>query len=370
MCTKTPLSPAPVAPVDRQKLMHSLVDMLENEDSPFCHFWRLGHVKDEKWTEQCCDAWQTMADTLWEAAEAIDPFKLSRIREAQDTLSKLNGIDLWYTVIMRELQITPQMKGKSAIRALQSAIGIQYDDWKMGKGRKDDTNTRDRQSDENSDELGTRARKALARGIRDQGNASFTKGRYVEASNHYTKAICYDDQEAVYPLNRAACYIKLKRYAEAEEDCDTAIKLDCTNHKAWFRRGASRAGMGDTEAAASDFKKVLYLHKGDGKLFEELRQNSIQILTQCLKESKLNDAMIKSKVESMLPRWNEMFPSVTSDDEVEDDSSWSANSSTDQKLPSVEEVFTQVTFAVAFSHILKKHTGIDIKVPIACSSDR
>jgi len=66
---------------------------------------------------------------------------------------------------------------------------------------------------------------------------------------HYTRAIGYDSTEPIYPLNRAACLLKLKRYVEGERDCSSALMLDETNYKAHFRRGVCRAGLGRKEDA-------------------------------------------------------------------------------------------------------------------------
>ncbi|KDN38149.1 TPR-like protein, partial [Tilletiaria anomala UBC 951] len=82
-----------------------------------------------------------------------------------------------------------------------------------------------------------------ARAVREQGNAAYASGDYQEATEHYTRAIGYDATEAIFPLNRAACLLKLKKFAEAERDCSAALALDPHNHKAYFRRGVSRAAL-------------------------------------------------------------------------------------------------------------------------------
>jgi tetratricopeptide (TPR) repeat protein len=225
-------------------------------------------------------------------------------------------------------------------------------------------------------------RKALARSIREQGNALFTKGLYEEASDLYTKAIGYDDDEAVFPLNRAACLVKLSRFTEAEADCTRALELDCSNHKAFFRRGVSRAGLGDVDGAVGDFKEVLHLQREDANTFSELRKLSTQFLHQAAKKQGSKAALSTMQVESLLPTLqeangeeeeddmtnsNEGDFSSRQEDSSEDDASIDVQAVVDKTArmaPSVLEVFSQVSFAIAFSHVVKQQTGIKIKVPV------
>jgi tetratricopeptide (TPR) repeat protein len=53
--------------------------------------------------------------------------------------------------------------------------------------------------------------------------------------------------------------LKLGAYAEAEEDCVEAIKLDPKNVKAYLRRGAARAVSGNYLEALEDFESALRL---------------------------------------------------------------------------------------------------------------
>ena len=53
--------------------------------------------------------------------------------------------------------------------------------------------------------------------------------------------------------------LKLGAYAEAEEDCVEALKLDPKNVKAYLRRGAARAVSGNYLEALEDFESALRL---------------------------------------------------------------------------------------------------------------
>ena len=68
--------------------------------------------------------------------------------------------------------------------------------------------------------------KAGAKVAKDAGNVEFKAGRYENAIKCYDSAIELDPEEAMYPANRAMVYLKMKKWAEAESDCSTAIGLD------------------------------------------------------------------------------------------------------------------------------------------------
>ena len=52
--------------------------------------------------------------------------------------------------------------------------------------------------------------------------------------------------------------MQVGQFEEAERDCTKALKAG-PNAKALLRRGTARASLGDTAAAAQDFKHVLAL---------------------------------------------------------------------------------------------------------------
>ena len=64
---------------------------------------------------------------------------------------------------------------------------------------------------------------------------------------------------AIVFSNRAMARLKLGAYAEAEEDCGEALKLDPRNVKAHLRRGAARAVSGNYLEALEDFESALRL---------------------------------------------------------------------------------------------------------------
>lgn len=54
--------------------------------------------------------------------------------------------------------------------------------------------------------------KKNAEALKNKGNECFKKEEYQEAIDYYTKAIVLNHNDASYYCNRAACYLKLKKY--------------------------------------------------------------------------------------------------------------------------------------------------------------
>ncbi|CAG8574620.1 15121_t:CDS:10 [Acaulospora morrowiae] len=79
---------------------------------------------------------------------------------------------------------------------------------------------------------------------KEMGNAFFKKGNYTKAIDHYGKAMELDPKEAVFVINRAMAYLKLKKWIEAENDCTRGLLLHPDNVKALWRRGIARREMG------------------------------------------------------------------------------------------------------------------------------
>lgn len=81
-----------------------------------------------------------------------------------------------------------------------------------------------------------------------------------------------DVTNVLLPANRAMAYLKLERYAEAEEDCSKAIALDGTYSKAFARRGTARAALGKLSEAKEDFEQVLKLEPGNKQAVNEINK--------------------------------------------------------------------------------------------------
>ena len=102
-----------------------------------------------------------------------------------------------------------------------------------------------------------------ARRAKERGNKRFAGRQYEQAISEYSKAIeladAGDPDVSKYYGNRAQCYACLERHAEAEADCDEALKSDPLYVKALARRATAREKLGKLEGAITDFTGALLL---------------------------------------------------------------------------------------------------------------
>lgn len=114
--------------------------------------------------------------------------------------------------------------------------------------------------------------KAEALKFKDLGNALLKDHKYNEAIDAYTKAIELDASNPIFYSNRAQVHIKLEAYGLALSDCDTALKVDPSFVKAYYRKGVSLMAMLDYKAAQSNFRIVLKKIPNDKATSENLKQ--------------------------------------------------------------------------------------------------
>ncbi|XP_050260707.1 outer envelope protein 64, mitochondrial [Quercus robur] len=95
--------------------------------------------------------------------------------------------------------------------------------------------------------------------LKEKGNAAFKGMQWNKAVKYYTEAINLNSTIATYFCNRAAAYLELGCFQQAEEDCSKAILLDRKNVKAYLRRGTARESLLHYKESAEDFKHALVL---------------------------------------------------------------------------------------------------------------
>uniref|UniRef100_A0A3Q4G582 Sperm associated antigen 1 n=1 Tax=Neolamprologus brichardi TaxID=32507 RepID=A0A3Q4G582_NEOBR len=79
--------------------------------------------------------------------------------------------------------------------------------------------------------------------LKQEGNDFVKKNQYQDALGKYTECLKLKPEECAIYTNRALCYLKLERFAEAKQDCDAALKLEPTNKKAFYRRAMANKGL-------------------------------------------------------------------------------------------------------------------------------
>lgn len=102
---------------------------------------------------------------------------------------------------------------------------------------------------------------------KQQANSLFSKGSLEESARWFSKAIFLaesgrvpglpSDQHSVLHSNRSFAYVKLQKWAEAEEDSCAALDLNPSNTKAKYRRALARFELGKLEAALQEVDEVL-----------------------------------------------------------------------------------------------------------------
>ncbi|NWV22237.1 TOM34 protein, partial [Origma solitaria] len=95
-----------------------------------------------------------------------------------------------------------------------------------------------------------------ARTLKEEGNELVKKGNHKKAVEKYSESLKLNKECTTY-TNRALCYLTLKRYKEAAQDCTEALKLDPKNVKALYRRAQALKELKDYKSSIADIKSLL-----------------------------------------------------------------------------------------------------------------
>ncbi|NXY77364.1 TOM34 protein, partial [Glareola pratincola] len=95
-----------------------------------------------------------------------------------------------------------------------------------------------------------------ARTLKEEGNELVKKGNHKKAVEKYSESLQLSQECATY-TNRALCYLTLKQYKEAAQDCTEALRLDPKNVKALYRRAQALKELKDYKSSIADIKSLL-----------------------------------------------------------------------------------------------------------------
>ncbi|XP_026718135.1 mitochondrial import receptor subunit TOM34 [Athene cunicularia] len=95
-----------------------------------------------------------------------------------------------------------------------------------------------------------------ARTLKEEGNELVKKGNHKKAVEKYSESLKLNQECATY-TNRALCYLALKQYKEAVQDCSEALRLDPKNVKALYRRAQALKELKDYKSSIADIKSLL-----------------------------------------------------------------------------------------------------------------
>ncbi|KAL0429558.1 UNVERIFIED_CONTAM: Outer envelope protein 64, chloroplastic [Sesamum radiatum] len=105
---------------------------------------------------------------------------------------------------------------------------------------------------------------------KEKGNQAFKDKQWQRAIGFYTEAIKLNSSNATYYSNRAAAYLEMGSFIQAEADCTQAIDLDKKNVKAYLRRGTAREMLGYYKEAMEDFRYALVLEPNNRRAAQSL----------------------------------------------------------------------------------------------------
>ncbi|KAI0157722.1 protein phosphatase 5 [Xylariaceae sp. FL1272] len=107
-----------------------------------------------------------------------------------------------------------------------------------------------------------------ATAFKNDGNKAFAAHDWNKAVELYTKAIELNGKEPTYYTNRAQAHIKSEAFGYAIADATSAIELNPSMVKAYFRRAVSYAAILKPKDAVKDFKECTRLdpNNKDAKL--------------------------------------------------------------------------------------------------------
>ncbi len=92
-----------------------------------------------------------------------------------------------------------------------------------------------------------------------EGNREFKAGNYQQAAVFYTEAITIDATQHALYSNRAACFLKLGRYAQAADDAAECIRLSPSFAKGHFRHALAMQAENKPAEACASFTRALEL---------------------------------------------------------------------------------------------------------------
>lgn len=133
-----------------------------------------------------------------------------------------------------------------------------------------------------------------------EGNKLFGDGLYEDALSKYELALHFAqefpesvDLRSICHSNRAICYLKLGKYAEAIKESTKAIELNPSYTKALVRRAEAHEKLEHFEDALTDLKKILELDPSNGQARKSIRR--LEPLAAEKQEKMKEEALAKLK---------------------------------------------------------------------------
>ncbi|XP_046881355.1 peptidyl-prolyl cis-trans isomerase FKBP5 [Hypomesus transpacificus] len=118
----------------------------------------------------------------------------------------------------------------------------------------------------------------MAVGVKHKGNHYYKAGRYYQAVIQYQRIVSWLEMECgtgveqqqrirdllmLSQLNLALCFLRLKDFSQAVDNCNKVIEVDGKNEKALYRRGEARLLRNEFGLALTDFRQVLQVNSSN-----------------------------------------------------------------------------------------------------------
>ena len=142
---------------------------------------------------------------------------------------------------------------------------------------------------------------AEAENFKVKGNEAFKANDYTQAILHYSEAIkCMPEgpKAAIYYSNRAFAHMKLENYGLAISDSDSAISLDPSYPKAYYRKADAHIILNKYEIAKDCLKKVVI----EMKIKDKDATEKFNFVKKVLRERAFSEAIfVEEKVVTIDP---------------------------------------------------------------------
>lgn len=124
--------------------------------------------------------------------------------------------------------------------------------------------------------------------MKEEGNKEYKSGRWQAAVEKYTEALEVDPlnkgTNSKILRNRALCFVKLKEYTRAIDDCDQALRLEPSYTNARKTKATALGESGNWDEAVKELKSIQELDPNDAGIAKEVRKAELE-----LKKSKRKD---------------------------------------------------------------------------------
>lgn len=108
--------------------------------------------------------------------------------------------------------------------------------------------------------------------LKEEGNKCVKVGNFTEAILHYSHAIKLNPNDAILYSNRSLAFLKQQQYYYANEDADSAIALNPTWAKGYYRKAEVHMGVGQYDSALLSYGKALQLQPQDMGIIQAARK--------------------------------------------------------------------------------------------------